>query len=187
MSATKCTRILMEEHKTILRALNVLNAMAAQAESGEVPARGDVHTLLEFLRTFGDDLHQGKEEAVLFPIFTSACTKSEFESVSHLIFEHNQERSLIEGMEDALLTNSRADFIYFAKRLVETLENHIYKEDHILFELIDRTLSPREDERAVAGFQEMDRAVSLGEDDALFTRLRGLEWKYLGKVTAQSA
>jgi len=177
----KCTGILIHEHKIILRALNVLDAMAKKAQSGELPAKEDVSALLEFLNSFADGLHQGKEESVLFPVFMGACDKSEIDAVRHMVFEHNQERSLVEGMQEALMTKTGLNFAHYARRLVEILRNHIYKEDHILFEMVDKTLTKEEDARVVAGFDSYDRGLGVAYND-LLRRLRELEWKYLGKA-----
>ena len=63
----KCTDLLIQDHKVILRSLDVLQAMASCAEKEKPPAEEDVVTLLHFLRAFADDHHQMKEESALFP------------------------------------------------------------------------------------------------------------------------
>src|SRR5207244_1709618 len=44
------------------------------------------------------------------------------------------------------------EFYQYARRLAEFLRSHIYKEDKILFEIVDRSLSKEEDGRIVAEF-----------------------------------
>src|SRR5215475_1894397 len=142
----KCTRLLIAEHKTILRVLDVFNAVADRASlTGEMD-REDINGILEILRVFADELHQGKEEGSLFPVFTASCNKAEIGSIRHMLFEHEQDRSLIEGMEDALRRANSADFSHYAARLIEILGSHIQKEDNILFAMVDRTLSETQDE-----------------------------------------
>src|SRR5207253_7685933 len=63
----KCTDLLTKEHKVILRALDILDHMAARiAENQPVPV-ADVETIPRFLRAFADNQHQAKEESALFP------------------------------------------------------------------------------------------------------------------------
>jgi hemerythrin-like domain-containing protein len=69
----KATQFLIEEHKLILRALDVLDAMTARIEKrGNIEAR-DVDKLLDFLRWFADAHHQAKEETILFPALRDAA------------------------------------------------------------------------------------------------------------------
>jgi hemerythrin-like domain-containing protein len=185
MSGTKCIALLMNEHRTILRALYVLEAMGDRARKGEIPPETDVRSLLEFLQSFADDRHQGKEESVLFPIFLDVCDRAKLDVVGHMIFEHNQERSLAEGLEDALLTGNGPDFAYYADRLSRILSNHIHKEDRILFALIDQTLSPENDAKVCAGFDEMDKA-SIPRLDRVLSDLQTLERRYLGRTVSLS-
>ena len=63
----KCTDLLIQEHKIILRALDVLDHMATRVENSQLVAFEDVETLLRFLRGFADDHHQAQEESALFP------------------------------------------------------------------------------------------------------------------------
>ena len=176
----KCIDLLVSEHKTILCALNILDEMSLRVERGETLHRDDVEALLGFLRTFADDHHQGKEETALFPelLHTAAAHT---DPVRHMLFEHDQERSLVEGLEDAVKTKAGKDFIHYANRLVSLLRTHIYKEDHILFGIIEGALSKEQDERVSAEFQRIDLDVEdklRGECETL----RKLEWKYLGKA-----
>src|SRR2546422_5690958 len=63
----KCTDLLIQEHKIILRAMDVLDHMATRVENSQPVAPEDVETLLRFLRGFADDHHQAQEESALFP------------------------------------------------------------------------------------------------------------------------
>jgi hemerythrin-like domain-containing protein len=176
----KCIDLLVSEHKTILCALNILDEMARRVEKSESPQHEDVEALLGFLKAFADDHHQGKEETALFPelVHTAAA---QTDSVQHMLFEHNQERSLVEGLEDSVRTNVGKDFIHYANRLTGLLRTHIYKEDHILFDIIEGALTEEQDDRVSAEFRKIDNEASdkLRRECAI---LRELEWKYLGKA-----
>ena len=178
----KCLELLVAEHKTILRAIDVLCVVGRQTSDGQKLNREDINGLLEFFRVFADELHQGKEESALFPAFTAACERSEIEPVRHMLFEHETDRSLTEGLEDALLTSNTAEFVDYAARLSEMLRTHIYKEDNILFDMMDKGLSSEADAHVLHDFQAFDRDFTDRGHDKLLHRLRMLEWKYLRKV-----
>jgi hemerythrin-like domain-containing protein len=171
----KCTDLLSQEHKVILRALDVLDQMADRVEEDQPVDANDVETLLRFLRAFADDLHQSKEESALFPelLRTSAATQP---ALRQMLFEHDQERSLVEGLEDSLRTKKGPDFSHFAGRLTDLLRNHIRKEDRILFDIVDRSISTEQDERVTSGLNQFEISPDLLSD------LRRLEWTYLRRV-----
>ncbi|PYS49551.1 MAG: hypothetical protein DMG13_23185 [Acidobacteria bacterium] len=171
----KCTDLLVQDHKIILRALNVIEHMAARVENDQFVETADVESILRFLRTFADDHHQTKEESALFPelMRTSAAQEG---PLRQMLFEHDQERSLVEGLEDALYTKKGAEFVYFANRLTALLRNHIRKEDDILFEIVERTLSSEQDEKVTEQFNKFEINVKFQKE------LHRLEWKYLNRA-----
>src|SRR5215470_352443 len=156
--------------------------MSTRASEGGTYNQEDVEAILHTLRVFGDDCHQAKEEGALFPVFGAVCDRSEYAAVRHMVFEHEQDRSLIEGMENAVCRSNAAQFAEYAKRLATILRNHIYKEDNILFEKIDGALSKDDDARVILDFEGFDRDFRKDEQEMMH-RLRVLEWKYLRKTT----
>jgi hemerythrin-like domain-containing protein len=168
----KCTNLLIQDHKIILRALEVLQAMAERTEKGEAVRAEDVGTLLRFLRAFADDHHQGKEESALFPELLRTCA-IDYPSVRQMVFEHNQERSLVEGLEDALHTKKGLEFVYFATRLIDFLSSHIEKEEDVMFVIAERWLSVDQDARITSELAKFQVNPELLAD------LRRLESTYL--------
>lgn len=170
----------MNEHRQILRALHVVEQMGEKAVRGGEIVEADVTDILEFLDLFADKYHQGREEAVLFPAMMR-CNPADCAKLRHMTFEHDQERSLIQGLQEAVKTHKTKDFAYYAERLVHILRTHIYKEDHILFEIADAGFSAEEDERVAKELAEFDRGRQQDLEPRLLARLRELEWKYLDK------
>ena len=170
----KCTDLLRQDHKIILRSLDVLQCIVG----GENPERidpDDTTTLLRFLRVFADEHHHMKEESVLFPE-VARTSQAEADPLRHLLFEHTQERSLLAGLEDALHRTKTNEFVFFANQLAERVRNHIHKEDGILFPILDVLISSKLDEKVAAEFEKFQLDVSLLDD------LQCLESKYLKKT-----
>jgi len=168
----KCTDILMREHKIILRALDVLDQITTRTENKQPVDPNDVETLLRFLRSFADDHHQLKEESALFPVLMTTSLAND-SRLRQMTFEHDQERSLVEGLEDALRTKKGSDFVLLAKWLAMLIRTHIHKEDNILFELTQRSLTSEQDEQITA---ELNR---FQVDHGVFASLECLEALYL--------
>jgi hemerythrin-like domain-containing protein len=155
--------------------------MADQAREGRMPADEDVDKLLDFLKRFADDHHQGKEEAVLFPCLREA-SEGPSNALRMMMFEHEQERSLVGGLEDALRTHKHEDFAYYGGKLAEILSTHIYKEDNILFTLVERTISKDVDARVVREMTAYDESLPAATREEMNRVVNDLEWKYLGKA-----
>src|SRR5438067_1572819 len=129
----KCTDHLMQEHKVILGALNILEQMGLRVESHETVEMEDVEALLRFLRHFVDDHHQAMEESALFPELLRSSSQQNA-ALRHMLFEHDQERSLVCALEEALYTRKGQEFTHFANAFVTLIRSHIKKEDNILFD-----------------------------------------------------
>jgi hemerythrin-like domain-containing protein len=170
----KCTDLLMQDHRVILRSLDVLQEMTIQVENGRPISPEDVETLLRFLRRFGDEHHHVKEESALFPELMRA-TPGEGGPLRHLLFEHDQERSLVGGLEDATHTRKNVEFVLFANRLAAGIRKHIQKEDSILFPIVDVLFSTVQDEKVTNEFAKFQI------DAGLLSDLHRLEWTYLRK------
>ena len=170
----KCTDVLRQDHQIILRSLDVLQKIV-EGENPDQVDQNDAATLLRFLRVFADEHHHMKEESVLFPELVR-INHAEAGPLRHLLFEHSQERSLVEGLEDALRRTQTSEFVLSANQLRERVRNHIQKEDGILFPILDVLISTQLDEKVNTGFQKFQL------DSSLLNDLRDLESKYLKKT-----
>jgi len=66
-------------------------------------------------------------------------------------------------------------------RLSSILRNHIYKEDHILFETADQIFSAEDDSPAYDRLNRFETSADKQELEKRLEGLRQLEWKYLRK------
>jgi len=176
----KSTNLLTQEHKVILRALDVLDAVSAACEKTSDVEQNDVYTILDFLRWFADGHHQAKEETILFPALKKAAA-SQVRPVDHMIHEHDHERSSVEELEKDVRLADVSGFVACANRLASTLRNHIYKEDRILFEAADSLLTPQEDDAVFERLNHFETPLDKEGIEKRIEDLRALEWKYLRK------
>jgi hemerythrin-like domain-containing protein len=174
----KATRLLKEEHQYILRALGVMDELAVRVADGSELDEHDVESMLQFLRVFGDDHHQEKEEFILFPALLKASHAEEHECLCQITFEHNQQRSVLEGIEDALKSHRGQDFVYYAKRLGELVRAHIQEEEDGVFKRADAILSAEVDERIAQELAAYDSPGRVERLNAVLKRLIMLELKY---------
>ena len=183
----RVSKLLRQEHQNILRTLDVLEGVVAGVNHGEEVNQPNARDIVALLKGFADRHHQGKEEAVLFPALLRDPQQEHYAKLCSLIFEHDQERSLIDGLEDAVETRNTKEFLFCANRIVESTRAHIHGEDTGLLNLTEAVLTPLEDERVAAellGFEHSWQSEVLPN---LLRRLGELELEYTRTAQPESA
>lgn len=143
------TQILVEEHTLILQALDALEQKLAQVENGAPADRAYFEKAVEFIRTFADRCHHGKEEDLLFKTMVDRGFPREVGPIAVMLHEHEVGRAFVRGMAEAAA--SAATDPAAARRIIENgrgyiqlLRAHIDKENSILFPMADNVLGPED-------------------------------------------
>ena len=168
----KATALLREEHEIILRALRVLEALAARAGSGAAVPDGAIDSVLQFLSEFADAHHHGKEEGILFPAMEEAGFPHDGGPVGVMLHEHEQGRALIAALREAARP-ADAVFAQAARAYAALLRQHIEKENHILFRMADQAIDAPAQQRvdeAVARF-EAESGARRAKHEAVVAKL----------------
>ena len=146
------TAVLKAEHQTILRVINVLEALVRRSEAGTGFEVDALRQCVTFFRLFADACHHAKEEDLLFPALEARGVPRENGPIGVMLHEHRLARQHTRSMGDALEALSRdepeavAAFRAAAYQYIELLRNHIFKEDNFLFQMGDRVMT--EDDQA---------------------------------------
>jgi hemerythrin-like domain-containing protein len=138
---------LKAEHQVILRVIRVLGTHLDRfEESGRFP-ESPLARCVEFIRLFADACHHGKEEDLLFPVLESRGIPREGGPIGVMLYEHQVARQLTREMHVALTLTHTGDpdakgaFCTAARNYIDLLNNHIFKEDHVLFNMGTRVLN----------------------------------------------
>jgi hemerythrin-like domain-containing protein len=185
----KSTTLLLEDHKNILRVLKVLEEMTANVEASaviEADDIDDIKDILTFLDGFGDRVHQGREESILFPALLTDRGQRHYKELCHLIFEHNRQRFLSKGIQDSVIGRNTKEFVYCARRMIKILREHIQDEETTLFPLVHVTISSATDEIIVRDMNAYESLWRHEELPGLLRRIEQLEAKYVAKVRHQT-
>src|SRR5574341_724383 len=143
------TQVLKEEHALILEALDALERKIAQVESGAPADRVYFEKAVEFLRTFADKCHHGKEEHLLFKTMVERGFPREAGPIAVMLHEHDVGRAFVRGIAEAA-TSPAADpapvrrIIENGRGFIQLLRAHIEKENTILFPMADNVLGPED-------------------------------------------
>jgi len=172
MPATMATTdVLREEHRVILRALDLLETAARGLTAGTVLPEVWWLEIIVWLRGFADRNHHAKEETFLFPAMVKAGVPSMGGPIGVMLEEHERGRALIRAME-APEPVARAAGV---RAYVSLLREHIDKENGVLFPLADAVLdevAQRELAREFAAvLDDQGREASIPYAEAALERL----------------
>jgi hemerythrin-like domain-containing protein len=157
------TRALVEEHEVILSVLDCLDRMVQAAEQGRGLDRAAAAQALDFLRTFADTCHHGKEEELLFPLLERRGLPRHAGPLAVMLAEHEAGRALIRRMVAAIGDPAAppparaADFAPAASAYVELLREHIAKENGVLFPMAESMLRSDDAESLEKAFERTER------------------------------
>lgn len=155
--------LLMIEHRQIERMMPVLREEARRARAGEVDA-GRIDALVDFIRTYADRCHHGKEEDILFVAMQGKPLPPETQStMGRLIEDHKVSRENVRTVVEANRryrlgeAGALADMASALERLANLYPDHIAVEDKAFFIPSMELFSKEEQARMLAQFQNFDR------------------------------
>jgi len=153
--------ILMEEHSLVLRMIDVIRSVSKKLRTGVGVPESDLLKILEFIRGFADGCHHSKEEKVLFPALESAGMQREGGPIGAMLKEHEMGRKLAMIMSDSLSSSGqsgdfRLRFAEAAEKYADLLENHIEKENGVLFVMAEKILTREQQNKITDDFIKIE-------------------------------
>jgi hemerythrin-like domain-containing protein len=154
---------LMWEHRLIERLLR-----AAEAKLPAIQLQDDfdpvfIDTVVDFIRTYADRTHHGKEEDILFKELGKKPLISEhIRIMKELVKEHQFARKTVGKLVEAKIRflegdkSSLAEITDSLKTLIEFYPKHIEKEDKHFFYPVLEYFSKEEQDAMLAWFYEFD-------------------------------
>jgi len=182
----RATDELRAEHEGIKLMLRIIEATCRRLDAGEPVDRDDLPRIVEFLSVFADRCHHGKEEDLLFPALEAAGVPREGGPIGVMLSEHAGGRELIKAMRAALdslgagASDAADGFISSAMAYKELLEQHIEKENGVLFAVADRALAAEQQDELFEGFEAIERErIGVGKHEEFHALMDTLAGKYL--------
>lgn len=175
------------EHQAVRMTLRVLESICRRMEqSGEPVEVGHIDQLLEFFSVFVDQCHHGKEEELLFPALEALGIRRAGGPIGVLLEEHERGREYV-GKMKARLSEYRVGevsggpgFIMEARGYIGLLDQHIHKEDNVLFPLAEKQLSEAQKTELHSGFEKIEvEKIGVGRHEEFHKMLDHLERVYL--------
>jgi hemerythrin-like domain-containing protein len=182
----KPTEDLMHEHKAIIVMLSIMSKIAENIRNQKKPDPEEIEKIIDFLKTFADKCHHGKEETVLFPALVEAGMSNQSGPVAVMLHEHDLGRGFIKNMAssiEAMKTGDISALNQIAKAMedyVFLLQNHIQKEENILFPMADKLLPAKKQDEIFIAFERIEEdVVGHGVHEQYHAFLNQLKAKYM--------
>ena len=155
---------LMIEHRLIERMIKFMDKEVSRIKQNNAPDTDLIDTAIDFIKTYADKLHHGKEEDILFRDLAKKSLSSEHKkTMDELIREHAQGRGNVKRLIEARGRYMRGEKAA-VKEIVENMEilvkfypRHIEKEDKHFFLPVMGYLDEKEKEGMLKEFYEFDR------------------------------
>lgn len=157
---------LMIEHRVIERMIAVLNRhleVIARTGTADAPL---IDAAIDFIRTYADRCHHGKEEDILFRRLADKPLSAEMAAaMADLVEDHLHGRAVTRRLADANTRYRSGDasaldeIATCLRDLVEFYPTHIYKEDRQFFKPCLEYFSADEKASMLRDFDEFDRSL----------------------------
>ncbi|MEM2058502.1 MAG: hemerythrin domain-containing protein [Thermoproteota archaeon] len=176
---------LEEEHRVIEKVIGALKHMVEAMKRDVNPPVEDLRKSVDFLRTFADKCHHSKEEEVLFRVLEERGVPRSGGPIGVMLQEHEQGRSLIKEMlraVEAIEKGNEHGYIVFSEKAssyIELLEDHISKEDNVLYPIGRNILGKKEMENLSEDFEKIEvEKVGTGVHEKYYRIAEELGVKY---------
>ena len=182
----KATEQLMEDHEGIKLMLSIFESFNKKALNGEEINLEHLESMIDFIKTFADKCHHGKEEEVLFPAMIDAGMSLEGGPVAVMLNEHDQGRAFVKGLNESFNNYKSGDktalkgIVDNSTGYIHLLRNHIDKENNILFRMADQFIDPSLHDGIFEAFERIEiEKIGAGKHDEYHKLLHELKSIYL--------
>lgn len=144
----KAIEIMNEEHKYILRMLEVVRKVCFKIMNGEEIVYEDFNKIIDFIKNYADNHHHKKEENILFIKMVEHIGETAEKAVNQgMLVEHDLGRLFVRDLVSALEKvkggdeEAKLDIIANVISYTHLLKRHIDKEDRVIYKFAERNLS----------------------------------------------
>ncbi len=155
------TQNLENDHVYIIQLTNIILAMVEKKNTDIA----HFEMVVNLIRNFADGTHHVKEENFLFPLLGEKGFSPQFGPVAVMLHEHEVGRSFVKATADAIhefKTGNKAAIQSVYENLSDyayLLQNHIDKENNILFRMADEAFSQAEQQNMILQFTDVENNV----------------------------
>ncbi len=159
----KSRGLLMIEHRLIEKMILIIDKECGEIRKSNIVDPFFIDTAVDFIRTYADRTHHGKEEGILFKELEAKKLKGDDEKLmKELIDDHKRARKTVGELVEAKTRYEKGDgraldeILRLLTWLVEFYPHHIRKEDAVFFPEAEKYFSDSELELQLREYYEFD-------------------------------
>ena len=165
----KPTKILSDEHQNILKIINTLTKECTNLKSGKQLDKDFFTTAIDFIRNYADKFHHAKEEDILFVEMCKDEAKIHCNPTQQMLYEHDLGRDFIKKLGRWVEEDNNGVIIENARGYAHLLQEHIFKEENILYPMADEALKQKVKNEILEKFKQVEqRLIKEKEKHLLF-------------------
>jgi hemerythrin-like domain-containing protein len=175
----RATEILVREHEDIRALLAIVLEMCRRLEAGVGVPADHLEEAVELIRGYADNYHHAKEEDLLFPEMERKGIPRDSGPIGVMLAEHDEGRAYVRNAADAIEPyregHEPARLIIAAnlRNYAGLLDQHIEKENQILYPMADQQMDDRDQSELLQRFKETDQGGDAPERHSRYQSLLG--------------
>ena len=157
---------LMIEHRLIEKMLKITSHELDSIKKDRIADPIFIDTIVDFVRTYADRTHHGKEEDILFKeLENKKLNNNDIKGMQELIDEHISARKIVKELVEATNNYTNGDstnidiIIEKLSFLIKFYPEHINKEDKVFFPDTEKYFSDEELDKMLHDFWEFDKKM----------------------------
>ncbi len=153
-------KILSDEHQNILKVIEAILQECDSLQAGNTINQDFFKKALNFVKGYADKFHHAKEEDILFVELNKEETQMHCNPTQQMLHEHGLGRNFIKKLEEGINENNKEKIIKNAKEYAQLLQDHIFKEDNILYPMADQALDQNIKNEMFEKFKQIEQKLT---------------------------
>lgn len=154
------TQTLYNEHQIILKNIDAMLNECTELEKGKSLEIDFFQKIIDFIKNYADKFHHEKEEDILFNAMLENVENLHCNPIPVMLHEHNGGREFVKGMEQGISENNVVKIIENARGYGMLMQNHIHKEDNVLYPMAEELLSDEQKEIVINKYLEIESRLN---------------------------
>lgn len=160
---------LSKEHKNILKLTGALRAKCEEIKSEKSLDKEYFKKAVDFIKNYADKFHHLKEENILFKQVSGgeSAMHCGLGPIHQMLHEHDLGRKYVKGIENGIKKNSKSITAKNALEFADLIEDHIFKEENILYPMIEETINAKTDKELIKNYTKQEKESEISEKNYL--------------------
>ena len=136
-------------------------------ESGKKIDKDFFGKAIDFIQNYADKFHHAKEEDILFVELCKDTARMHCNPVPQMLMEHDMGRDFVKKMKEGLEKSDKEVLVEGARGYAQLLQEHIYKEDNILYPMASEALNSEIQKSVLDRFEQAEKTFGYKKEKYL--------------------